>query len=397
MSHSSERLAVVDALRGFVIVAIMLLHNLEHFDLYHFPSQLPAWMIILDKIVWDTLFFLFHGKAYTIFAFLFGFTFALQFGRREALGEDFRPRFAWRLLLLLGFGLLNSMFYQGDILAMYAVLGASLLLVARLDRRLVLAIACLLLLQPYALVELLRALPAPALKLPDPASWAYFGRGHAYLTAGSLWEVWSGNLVNGKTASILWSWENGRLFQIPALFMLGMLACRARLFAEDAAALARWRKIAVAALVLFIPLFLAYRGVEAWSGPEGLKRPLVLMLSSWSNLAFAALLVSGFALLHRSAAGGRMLARLAPLGRMSLTSYMVQSLVGTVLYYGFGLGLYAVTGASLCLLIGLALAVLQIWFSSWWLRRHSQGPLEALWHRATWIGRPAGRSLRQPG
>ncbi|MBQ5946968.1 DUF418 domain-containing protein [Massilia sp. ST3] len=397
MPTSSERLAVVDALRGFVILAIMLLHNLEHFDLYHFPTHLPAWMISLDKLVWETLFFLFHGKAYAIFAFLFGFTFALQDGRRAAVGEDFRARFAWRLLLLLGFGLVNSMFYQGDILAMYAVLGASLLLVARLPRRLVLAIVCVLLLQPYALVELLRALPAPALKLPDPASWAYFGRGNAYLMHGSMWEVWSGNLFNGRPAAILWSWENGRLFQIPALFMLGMLACRARFFADDAAAAVRWRRIALIALVLFVPLFFAHRSLDGWNGAEGLKRPLVLMFSSWANLAFAALLVAGFALLHRGAAGGRMLARLAPLGRMSLTSYMMQSLAGTVLYYGFGLGLYALTGASLCLLIGIALAVLQIWFSSWWLRRHTQGPLEALWHRATWIGRPAAAPLRQPG
>ncbi|MEH6435761.1 DUF418 domain-containing protein [Massilia sp. DD77] len=397
MPPSSERLAVVDALRGFVILAIMLLHNLEHFDLYHFPSHLPAWMIILDKAVWEMLFFLFHGKAYAIFAFLFGFTFALQDGRRAAAGEDFRARFAWRLLLLLGFGLVNSMFYQGDILAMYAVLGLSLLLVARLPQRLVLGFACLLLLQPYALVELLRALPAPALTLPDPASWAYFGRGNAYLMHGSLWEVWSGNLFNGRPAAILWSWENGRLFQIPALFMLGMLACRARFFADDAAAAARWRRIAFAALLLFVPLFFAHRTLNGWNGAEGLKRPLVLMLSSWAHLAFAALLVAGFALLHRGAAGSRMLARLAPLGRMSLTSYMMQSLAGTVLYYGFGLGLYALTGASLSLLIGIALAVLQIWFSNWWLRRHPQGPLEALWHRATWIGRPAVAPLRQPG
>ena len=397
MPHSSERLAAVDALRGFALVAIMLLHNIEHFDLYHFPSSLPAWMIGLDKAVWESMFFLFGGKAYAIFAFLFGFTFALQFERRAALGEDFRARFAWRMLLLLGFGLINSMFYQGDILAMYAVLGLSLLFVARLGTRVVLAIACLLLVQPYALAELLRALPAPALKLPDPASWAYFGKGNAYLANGSLWEVWTGNLTNGKTAALLWSWENGRLFQIPALFMLGMLACRSHLFAGDVLALQRWRRIALAAVLAFVPLFLASRYLNGWTGPDGLKRPLALIAGSWSNLAFAALLVAAFSLLYRSAAGGRIFARLAPLGRMSLTSYVTQSLAGTVLYYGFGFRLYEVTGATLCLLIGVTLAVLQIWFSTWWLRRRRQGPLEALWHSATWIGRPAAAPLRQPG
>jgi len=72
------RLHVVDALRGFAIVSIMLLHNLEHFDFYFFPQNLPVWMKALDKNIWDTMFFLFSGKSYAIFALLFGLTFFIQ-------------------------------------------------------------------------------------------------------------------------------------------------------------------------------------------------------------------------------------------------------------------------------------------------------------------------------
>jgi uncharacterized protein len=389
MSHTTERLGVVDALRGFAVVAIMLLHNLEHFDLYHSPSGQPAWLDSLDKGIWETMFFLFGSKAYLIFAFLFGVTFALQFDRRAALGLDFRPRFAWRMLLLFGFGLINSLVYQGDILTFYAVLGFCLLPVARLRNGVVLAIACLLLLQPYALFELVRALPAPPAKLPNPESWAYYGRTAEYLGNGSLWEVWAGNLTTGRMAATLWSWENARMFQIPALFMLGMLACRTRLFADEPAALGRLRRIAVTALLVFLPLFFTVRYLNGWDAAEGIKRPLITILTSLSNFAQATLMVAMFALLFRSAVGKRVLSRLAPIGRMSLTSYMMQSLVGTTIYYGYGLGLYKVTGATVCLLIGATLALLQWCFSSWWLRNHSQGPLETLWHRATWIGRPA--------
>jgi uncharacterized protein len=70
---------------------------------------------------------------------------------------------------------------------------------------------------------------------------------------------------------------------------------------------------------------------------------------------------------------------------MSLSSYLLQSLVGTALYYGWGFGLYQYTGATVCLLIGITLAVLQGTFSAWWLRHHAQGPLESLWHRLTWL------------
>jgi uncharacterized protein len=245
--NSSVRLDLVDALRGFALVSIMLLHNIEHFDLYHMPAGLPAWLVVLDKLIWDAAFFLFGGKSYAIFAMLFGVTFWLQFHRRAEQGADFRPRFAWRMLLLFGFGLGNSLFYHGDILTLYAALALALLPVARLRDGTVLAIAVLLLLQPYAWWELLQAAPVSG----DPASWAYFGRANEYLSHGSLWQVWSGNLLNGKPGVLLWSWENGRLFQIPALFMLGMLAARRQLFALTDANRRRWWRVLAGALAVF--------------------------------------------------------------------------------------------------------------------------------------------------
>ncbi|MET0267500.1 MAG: DUF418 domain-containing protein, partial [Duganella sp.] len=375
----SPRLDLLDALRGFAIVSIMLLHNIEHFDLYFVPADLPAWLTAVDRVVWDSMFFLFGGKSYAIFALLFGVTFYLQLHRRAQRGEDFRPRYAWRLVLLLGFGLVNSMFYHGDILSIYAVLGLLLIPVAHMRSALVFAIAVLLLLQPYAWFDYLRAISAPAEKLADPASWKYFGRANEYMQHGSIAEVWFGNLTNGKTGVILWSWENGRLFQIPALFMLGMLAARKNLFHLSPENKRHWLRALTIALLLFIPLYLL-KSNPLWWQQEAAHPGLLTILTSWSNLALMVVLVAGFSLAFYSRP---VLAFLSPLGRMSLTSYVMQSVVGTCIYYGFGLGLYRYTGASTALLIGIVLALAQRQFSVWWLRSHQQGPLEALWHRAT--------------
>ncbi|WEF35538.1 DUF418 domain-containing protein [Pseudoduganella chitinolytica] len=389
MTPSAARLDLVDALRGFAIASIMLLHNIEHFDLTHVPAGQPGWLASLDRQIWDSAFFLFGGKSYAIFALLFGVTFHLQFSARAARGEDFRPRFVWRMALLLAFGLFNSLFYQGDILTLYAVLALALLPVARLRDGLVLATALILLLQPAAWLALLQALPAPAATLPDPASWAYFGRANEYLANGTLAQVWLGNLTNGKEGVLRWSWENGRLFQIPALFMLGMLAARQGRFALSHANRVFWRRALLLAVLAFVPLYLVNDQLGRWIAAEGLRRPVTVMVESWMKLAFMVVLVALFALGFHAARGTRVLRAFAPLGRMSLTSYVVQSLVGTTLYYGFGLGLYRVTGATACLAIGLALALLQGCLCAWWLRRYRQGPLEALWHRATWLGAPA--------
>ncbi|SFU87045.1 DUF418 domain-containing protein [Pseudoduganella namucuonensis] len=387
MTPTTSRLDVIDALRGFAIVSIMLLHNIEHFDLYFTPAGLPAWLQAVDKAVWDGAFFLFGGKSYAIFALLFGLTFLIQYQGREQRGEDFRPRFAWRMVLLFGFGMVNSLFYHGDILTIYAAIGLVLIPVARLRGGVVLAIAAFLLLQPAAWLDLLRALPDPQARLGDPASWAYFGRANAYMTGDSLTAVWLGNLTNGKEGVVLWSWEVGRLFQIPALFMLGMLAGRAALFTRTPDSQRFWRRTLGAAAALFVPLYLAKSGLGGWIPEVALRRPLDTIVSSWSNLAFMLVLVSSFVLLYWHTPVAGLQRALAPLGRMSLTSYVTQSIVGTSIYYGFGLGLYKHTGASACLLIGVALATVQCAFSAWWLRGHAQGPLEALWHRATWARR----------
>jgi uncharacterized protein len=394
---ASSRLDLVDALRGFAIVSIMMLHNIEHFDLYFTPPGAPAWLQSLNQGIWDTMFALFGGKSYAVFALLFGLTFHLQFDARAQRGDDFRPRFAWRMLLLLGFGLVNSAFYEGDILAIYAVLGLFLIPVARLRTRTVFLLACFLSLQPVAWIDALAALGSAPGKLPDPASWAYFGRANEYLMHGSLVDVWIGNLTNGKQAVLLWSWENGRMLQIPALFMSGMLAGRIGLFAVNDANRIVWRRIFAGALLLLGPLIFIHRHLEAWVPAEALRRPLDTICVPLLNLAAMLLLVTGFGLLYRHAAGARVLGMFRWLGRMSLTSYMMQSLVGTTLYYGFGFGLYESTGTVLALTIGIVLAVLQGIFSAWWLRHHKQGPLEALWHRLTWIGAARLPAARRAG
>ena len=95
----SERLKVVDSLRGFALLAIVLLHNLEHYNLYFIPDFYPEWLQSIDKFFWDMIFFLFAGKAYATFSLLFGFSFYIQFSNARKKGIDFRGRFAWRMFL----------------------------------------------------------------------------------------------------------------------------------------------------------------------------------------------------------------------------------------------------------------------------------------------------------
>jgi uncharacterized protein len=78
--------------------------------------------------------------------------------------------------------------------------------------------------------------------------------------------------------------------------------------------------------------------------------------------------------------------KLSAIGKMSLTNYVLQSIVGTSIYYGYGLGMHQYTGATYCLLIGIALAIVMGLFSSYWMKNDRRGILENIWHKLTWIG-----------
>jgi len=384
-THPTNRLHVVDALRGFAIVSILLLHNIEHFDFYFSPTNLPLWVQSIDKVIWEVMFFLFGGKSYAIFALLFGLTFFIQSDNQAKKGKDFRGRFAWRLFLLLGFGMINSAFFEGDILSIYAVLGFCLIPVTKLSNKAVFWIALVLMLQPYEWYRVIEGMLNPDKVLSNPASWAYFDKAAAYITGDSLIDTWAGNLTNGKLAVIYWTWEMGRVFQNMALFMFGMLAGRLRVFEPTPAAHHFWRKALIMAASAFCVLYPVKLFIGGWIDSQAILRPLQTIETSLTNMAFMVVLVSGFTLLFQTVKGNRLLKGFSPMGRMSLSNYILQSIVGSFIYYGFGLGLYQYTGATYAILIGVVLAFLQSRFSTWWMKNHKQGPLEILWHKGTWI------------
>ncbi len=87
--NKTPRIEVVDALRGFAVLAILLVHNVEHFIYSVYPADSPAWLAALDNGVLNATFALFAGKAYAVFAMLFGFTFYIQCENQRRRGKDF--------------------------------------------------------------------------------------------------------------------------------------------------------------------------------------------------------------------------------------------------------------------------------------------------------------------
>ncbi len=384
----NSRLYVADALRGIAILGIILVHNVEHMNFYLFPETTNPLMVFLNKLAWDGSFFAFGGKMYSIFALMFGLSFFIQNDNQQQKGKDFTWRFEWRMLLLLVFGMVNTFFFNGDILVSYALMGMLMPIFGRLSTKAVAALTIFLLIQPIEIFQLCAALWNPDYQLIDANSGKYFGMMAEVQRDGSFWECGWSNLKYGQLSTITWNIENGRTTQLPGLFCLGMLLGRLRLFYNEKDNLKTWLGILSIVILVFFPTYGLYNLLPGFIERREILFPLQLMLKSWSNMAQMLMYVSILVLLFYSTnVMNRILTKLTGFGKSSMTNYFLQSMLGAMLYYGWGLGLYRYCGPAVSLLIGVGMFYVQYFFCNWWLKSHTHGPMEGIWKKLTWLKR----------
>lgn len=124
LSKPLKRINVLDALRGFALLGVVLIHMLQHFGIYsRAGEQAFPWFPPLDETVHWIGQHIIMGRFINIFAFLFGLSFFIQMDSASRKGVDFRGRFAWRMVILFVMGVLAHSFYPLEIISVYAVFG----------------------------------------------------------------------------------------------------------------------------------------------------------------------------------------------------------------------------------------------------------------------------------
>lgn len=391
-TQASERYMILDTLRGFAILGIALA-NYPELSLHRFlPDDAAA---ALPAAGWDrALNFIVHslvdGKFYTIFSLLFGIGFSIILQNITRKGGRVLPLFMRRMVLLALMGLIHLLFiWSGDILLLYALMGMLLACFRNLSDRTLLSCALAFLLLPIGIDA--------ACEYADLRPAAFFVQlqqqacSHSGITADNF-ATWLRDtnsyagmfdfLIQGAAVRAQEFIDGNRYFKVLGLFLLGFLIGRHRLYArlaEHRRALRRITLIGGSIGLILAPLF-------AWSSingqPWGIAVHSLIYTLSVYPLAFAYIGLICLAYLRCSTfAPFRWLA--AP-GRMALTNYLMQSVIGILLYYGIGLGL----GASLPLvgveLVALLIFITQIILSSLWLRAFRYGPLEWIWRILTY-------------
>lgn len=381
----NTRIDVADILRGIAIGGIVLIHFIEQLNFYQFPEASSEFMAKFNQVVWDTTFFLLAGKMYAIFSMLFGLSFFIQHDNQAQQGKDFRLRFLWRMVLLMLFGLFDLLFYNGDILTVYAVCGVLVVPFIRASNKVLLAATIFFALQPIELTYIILGLIDPTTQSLNLGSGELFKAIIPAQAEGSWLDVAVAGIRYGFLVNFTWSIEFGRIMQTIFLFLFGIYLGRRRLFYNEGNNLQVWKRVLIGSFFASVILIPLYEVAPGMIDVPCIKQSVGVMLKMWRNLAQMLFYVSGIVLLYYRTSAERFLIKIAPYGKMSLTNYLTQSIIGGFVFYNWGLGMFRYSGHASSLLLGALCVALQYIFCCWWLKRHSHGPFEMVWRKLTWI------------
>ncbi|MEO6408155.1 MAG: DUF418 domain-containing protein [Burkholderiaceae bacterium] len=391
--RSDERLPALDILRGVALLGIFIM-NMPSFSASLFAEHATDAVTMLRDIV-------IAGKFNAMFAFLFGIGFALQLARLQAARPGRGARiYLRRLLVLMLLGLAHgAVFWAGDVLFVYSILGLMLLLLRRVPDRMLLGLVVGGVLFP-ALAVYLRA----GLLSLDTEGRAMFE--YQALEASNNLAYGSGAFAEtARENSRMLAWAYSRplgLWSIAMFYVqmgtplaLGYVVGR-RGWVERLGELVPQMRLARAlAGSVGAAATLIYVGIGIDSQEPTLQSALLNLLQTVGRLGLMLFYALTIAIVVQSVHWRERLAPLAAAGRMPLTNYLLQTAMATTLFYGWGFGWWG--RADTAAQIGIALALfcaVQIPLSIFWLSRFERGPFEQLW-RITTYGRGALQPARE--
>jgi uncharacterized protein len=365
-----KRSAQIDALRAVVLAGVIIMNMMTFSGLaYLTPDMRTEWLSNADQAVWTFIRIFIDDKALAAFSFLFGFSFSLTLRKSPSL-QDASARFFRRLAVLFLFGLFNALFlFWADILMTYALLGLFLPLAARLPTPVIVALALSLVLAGPLTLAL------GGFEIPTPVPRGHVENLDAFASPAvtdTIRQNWH-MLFNApeRSESLLFL----RFFTLLGLFLLGLAAGNSGILTTLAGDRARLLRLGLSMALTGLLMNLALRFIGE---PTGL---LTLLNLESPIMALGYLMLIGALLEGPSADRFRKL--LAPLGRMTLSGYLLTAVCGQLFFYGWGLGMIGTLGTSGVLAVAATTFVALVAFSQFWLRRFPFGPWEWAWRYLT--------------
>ncbi|TMI61292.1 MAG: DUF418 domain-containing protein [Bacteroidetes bacterium] len=392
----TERSDILDVLRGFALFGVMM-DNLFGFTGWGYLTDssreaLSTWPA--DGLVglFEQTFI--NGKFYSLFSLLFGIGFSIILIRNEQKGINPLKIFYRRIFILLLIGAFHLFgLWEGDILFLYALIGLILPLFRKCSDKTLLILASVLILSPILLdciYMLLNGKPGEflekiAFRIDENNGIVGDGYRDYLYKDGSGWQEWRNWQESGFLYRYSYILDSNRIPKVLGMFLIGFYAGRKMMYIQLENYVQLFKKLRLWGFVIGIPSAIACTYFEFFQ--KQIPNPIGIfhtIFYATSVVPLCLAYVSVICLHWIKTKGNSKLKVLAPMGRMALTNYLMQTIIGITLYYGVGFGFGGNIGPAIFVPIGLAVYALQVLYSNLWFKYFNYGPFEWIWRMLTY-------------
>ena len=388
----AERILSLDILRGIAVLGILIM-NIQSFSMpgsaYINPMAFGdmeganKWTWILSHIFADR-------KFMTIFSILFGAGIILFSERIATKGKQPGGLHYRRTFWLLVLGLIHAYFiWYGDILVTYALCGFLVFPFRKMKPKKLLIIASVF----FIIAPILSLFTGISIPYMSPEeqqnlllSWQpgeVLIQEEITAMTGSWSEVLNSNMESATFMhTFLFIFEN--LWRVTALMLTGMAFYKMGILSAVKSK-GFYRKKVIWGFLIGLPLIIfgVYQNFEAGFSME-YSFFIGTIFNYFGSLPMAFAYIGLIMLFSQSAAYEDLKKRFAAVGRMAFTNYILQSVIGTLIFWGMGFSLFGQVERKYHILIVLAVWLLQLIISPIWLKKYRFGPLEWLWRSLTY-------------
>jgi len=396
ISQKLARIEVLDVLRGFALLGIFLM-NIEYFNrpLQEFGQGIPEGTMGLNyAVAWLTEIFV-TGKFWVLFSLLFGMGFVVMQTQALLDGRPFKVMYLRRTSALLAFGLLHVLLlWPGDILHSYALVAFALMWLPLMTLETTAWCGALLYLGPPFLMLISSMMPGSVSSEDHHKFLEDLSRNaDMAVQAANIYSSGDYVAIMGQRwldFLALFDYEIYVFISALGVFLMGAGIMRSgRLLNLNANRRFFFRSMLVCGLSAAVLIGLAQQfQSKDLTSPESMANQA---LTTIGNLPFSFFYLSAIACLMSFAPARKILGLLAPAGKMALSNYLMQSLIASLVFYGYGLGLWAQWGRAELALFVVLVFIGQVIFSNIWLGYFRYGPMEWCWRAITYWSLPTMR------
>ncbi|HTM99086.1 MAG TPA: DUF418 domain-containing protein [Pedobacter sp.] len=369
--QQNNRTVIVDILRGWALLGVVLMNYYDFFTLdRNWETFKPD---TFTNIVMYVVSIVFAAKSWTMLSVLFGYGFAVLMSNVKEKGHNPYGFFAGRMFWLLVLAFINSALFFGDILKDYALLGFLMLFFYKSSAKTTFRLSIVLLIALPAIVGYVGSL--------KDTGWSQMEKQFPLYHSHNLIDVFWFGLKGTYLAQMI---SKPYLYSVHVAmficFLWGFTLYKINFFNDLSTKIKQVKRafwICLAVTIFFTVFFMLTQKLD-WAFLKHYR------MRYWLIFATMLTIGSGICWLYISGKLKSFFASLAVFGKMTLTNYMTQNLIGLLVFSGFGLGYWNTKPVWFYLLLAVLVYTIQVYFSKWWLSKYNYGPVEWVWRQLSY-------------